>query len=224
MKIQNSALALLGFLTILVSSCQKEIDYAQWNPGNPGTGTPGTGGPGAGGPSDNSYIGDWKFKKMNVDLSGISEMTIGGFTQKSIVSLYFNSANETGTMKIDESTITGSGLGYTASSSTKIATYTDDVLVSTDSLPYEIQQSPSSKTIGYRAISADSLVTDAPLVDFDYPGMPPTTNIPVGVKLSWLGDTLVVTSGINMQQVDNSLGSPMTITTRVIQHVKFTRN
>lgn len=221
MKMRNSLFALLGSLAVLAVSCQKEIDYQDLGGNNPGTGNPGTGNP-----SNNSIIGDWKFKKMIVNIQTVADVTMSGTSQKTIGKMNFATTNEMGTLKIDATTFTASGIGYSVNSNMLISMYINGMLLSETPTPFQITQPPTDGSSNYTKISADSLSVDSPLVIVEYPGIPtgPVPNTPHGVKVGWLGDTLVLTERVHQEIVDNSLGIPLKSVVDGVQTVKLTKN
>lgn len=217
MKMRNSLFALLSTLAVVAVSCQKEVDYQDLGGDNPGTGNPGTGNP-----SNNSIIGDWKFKKLIVDMQQTIEFSAGGLTQKMISDMDLVSSNEAGTVKIDASTMVSTGITCASTSNVFIKTYVNGALVDQTTAPYSLQIPPSDGTVNYTKISNDSLAVQSSLIDIDYPGA--STGMPTGLKVSWLGDTLVLTSRIKQEQIDNSLGIPAKSTLDATQIMKLTKN
>jgi hypothetical protein len=222
MKMRNSLFALLGSLAVLAVSCQKEVDYQDLGGNNPGTGNPGTGNP-----SNNSIIGDWKFKKMIINIQTVGEVTMSGTSQKTVGKMNFATTNETGTLKIDATTLTASGVGYSVNSSMMMSMYVNGMLLSESPIPFQITQPPTDGSSPYTKIGTDSLVAESQLIKMDYPGIPDLTepaDIKHGLKVSWLGDTLVLTERVNQEMVDNSLGIPMKSVVNGTQTLKFTKN
>ncbi|HEX2847843.1 MAG TPA: hypothetical protein VHN59_14940 [Chitinophagaceae bacterium] len=220
MKMRNTLPFLLGSVLVLAVSCQKEVDYQNIGGNNPGTGDPGTGNP-----SNNSIIGDWKFKKMAVEVHIYSEVTSGGLTQKIIGDMPLStSTNETGILKIDAATMTASNIGYLFNSSMTTNMYANGMLVTSNTDPVQVNQAPSNRTTAYTKIGADSLVAETQLITIDYPGLPSIPDTQHGLKVSWLGDTLVLTERINQQTIDNSLGIPIQSSVKGLQTIKLVKN
>jgi hypothetical protein len=204
MRIAISKLLLLLSLIIAFTSCQKEINYATGN--GPG-GTGGTGGTG----NINSIVGDYDFVGMTAHTQSIVTVNTQGQQLKAITVSDYVTKNNIGTVKITSNEFINTGLGYSIDTIMNVKTYIDNVLFDDSDLPFVGSAPATSSTSPYVGVSADSItVTGAFGVSPDPSGNIPTG--PVGVKLSWSGDTLLLKVNTSFTQSITQGGVPGIIT------------
>ena len=194
-------LSILLTLIILFTSCQKEVNYANNN--NPGN----TGGTG----NSNDIVGDYDFVGLAAHTNSTVTVSELGQVIKSVTVSDYVSQNNIGTVKITSGQFISSGLGYSIDTTMNVKTYQDNVLFDDSDFPFVISVPASNTTSPYSRITADSIsVTGALGVAPDPSGSTPTG--PVGVKLSWSGDTLLLHVNTSFTQSVTQGGIPGTIT------------
>ena len=215
MKTKNLLLFLLGSIVILVSSCQKEVDYVDLggNNNNPGNGNP----------SGKSIIGNWKFVRMLLNMH-IKDVTDDGMLNlETIMDGGFVSFNEKGTLQIDASKMTGNGISYSVDTVFKAAFYSNGSLDDEMSMPWKYDAPVSNSSSQYQKISDDSIAVQGGVVDLDVPsGSTPIQ--PSGMKVSWSGDTLLLTTQVNKTETSNAGGVSSQTTYNLKQVVKLIKN
>lgn len=183
MRIKSVQIALLALVMIGAVACQKEVDYVDLppnnNPNDPGN------------PSGNrSIIGDWKFVKLTGVSTSITELTQDGVTMRNVSVTNVDSKDEKGTQRIDETTLTTTGVGYSMSSVVTGETFINGISTGAVSLPMNFTAPPTSGTSKYKKVTADSIYVEGGILNVDLQDQ--VSSLPVGAKISWLGDTLVL--------------------------------
>jgi len=210
MRMRTSKLFLLA-LILSVVSCQKEVDL------QPGVGS-GTGS--AGGGNTSSIIGDYDF--VGEAAHTVSTVTVSdqGQQLKGVTVSDYVTKNNVGTAKITSSEIIATGIGYSIDTMMNVKTYLDNVLFDDSDFPYMVTIPPTSSTSPYVRVTADSItVTTAFGVSPDPSGAAPSG--PVGVKLSWSGDTLLMKINSTFSQNVTQNGVPGVVTGTVIGVTKL---
>ncbi len=197
-------LLLLSSLIIAFTSCQKEINYAT------GNGTGGTGGTGGSG-NTNKIVGDYDFVGMVAHTQSTVTVNAMGQELKSITVSDYVTKSNIGTVKITSNQFITTGLGYSIDTIMNVKTYIDNVLFDDSDFPFVASVPATSSTSPYVRNSTDSItVTGAIGVSPDPSGNTPTG--PVGVKLSWSGDTLLLKVNTSFTQSITQSGVPGIIT------------
>jgi len=193
---------LLLSLIIVFTACQKEIDYATSN--NSG----GTGG--TGGTNNTSNIeGDYDFVNMAAHTESSVTVDASGIQVKAVTVSDYVTRSNTGTMKITADQLISTNLGYSIDTIINVKTYMDNVLFDDSDVPFTGTTPPSSSTSTYVRNSADSITVTGAIGVADPSGVTPTG--PVGVKLSWSGDTLLLKINSNFTQSVSQGGVPGTM-------------
>jgi hypothetical protein len=203
-------LLLFGLIIALVS-CQKEADF------QPGTGpSTGTGGGG----NTNNIVGDYDFVGMVAHTQSTVTVTDQGQQLKAITVSDYVTKDNVGTAKITSSEFIGTGIGYSIDTVMNVKTYIDNVLFDDSDVPYVGTVPPTSSTSPYTRVAADSItITGALGVSPNPSGAVPTG--PVGVKLSWSADTLMMHINSTFTQTVTQNGVPGVITGTVIGITKL---
>lgn len=175
---------LLLSLAIVFTACQKEVDYATGN--NTGN-TGGTGGTG----NTNNIEGEYDFVGTVAHTESLVTVSIPGQELKTLTVSDYATQNNTGTMKVTADQIIYTNLGFTIDTMMNVKTYVDNVLFDDSDVPFSGTQPASSSTSPYVRNSADSITVTGTVGVASGPSNPAPTG-PVGVKLSWSGDTLVL--------------------------------
>ena len=197
-------LLLLSSLIIVFTSCQKEVDFQTRNSSG---GTGGTGGTG----NTNDIVGDYDFVGMVAHTQSTVTVNAQGQQLKAITISDYVTKSNIGTVKITSNQFITTGLGYSIDTVMNVKTYIDNVLFDDSDVPFVASVPSSSSTSPYVRISADSItVTGALGVSPDPSGNTPTG--PVGVKLSWSGDTLLLKVNSSFTQSITQGGVPGIIT------------
>lgn len=201
MRMRTVKLSLLSFIVSLVS-CQKEVDL------QPGVGS-GTGSGGGGNTS--SVIGDYDFVGMVAHTQSTVTVSDQGQQLKAVTVSDYVTKNNVGTAKFTSSDFVGTGIGYTIDTMLNVKTYIDNVLFDDSDFPYVVTSPPANSTSPYVRVTADSItVTGAFGASTGPSGSTPTG--PVGVKLSWSGDTLFMKINSTFTQNVTQNGVPGVLT------------
>lgn len=204
----------------MLASCQKEVEIDLGDDiNNPGTGTGPNPQPGT---SDKSIEGNWRFVKMLITLNSTMEMPVSGISSKFVLSMSAPSSGEGGTLSIGATNMKTEGITYAINTTASLQMFAAGMPVGTDQLPVAILQPPAGNEVTYTRIGNDSLRTSAPLVNIEVEGFE-DLEMPIGGRIGWLKDTLVLTSLINQQYSDNSTGVTMTMSGNGKQVLKFVK-
>jgi hypothetical protein len=197
-------LLLLSSLIIVFTSCQKEVDFQTRNSSG---GTGGTAAPG----NTNNIVGDYDFVGMVAHTQSTVTVNAQGQQLKAITISDYVTKSNIGTVKITSNQFITTGLGYSIDTVMNVKTYIDNVLFDDSDVPFVASVPSSSSTSSYVRNSADSItVTGAIGVSPDPSGNTPTG--PVGVRLSWSGDTLLLKVKSSFTQSITQGGVPGIIT------------
>jgi hypothetical protein len=203
MRTTISKLLLVLNLIIAFSSCQKEVDYATGNgPGSSG----GTGGTG----NTNNIAGDYDFVGMVAHTQAVVTVNAQGQQLKAVTVSDYATKNNVGSVKITSNQIITSGLGYSIDTMMNVKTYIDNILLDDSDLPYIMSAPPSGSTSSYVRNSADSITVTGALGVPDPSGNTPSG--PVGFKLAWSGDTLLLKMNTSFTQSVTQSGVPGILT------------
>lgn len=195
---RTNKLLLVSGLIIALTSCQKEVNF------QPGTGTGGTA-------NTNNIVGDYDFVGMVAHTESTVTVTDQGGEIKAVTVSDYTTKQNVGTVKITNSDIITTGVGYSIDTIMNVKTYIDNVLFDDSDFPFAQTAPPSSSTSPYVRVNADSItVTGAFGVSPDPSGAIPTG--PVGVKLGWSGDTLLLRINSTFTQSSTQNGVPGTVT------------
>jgi hypothetical protein len=218
MKIQSTRkFLLISCVVIFLVSCQKEISIELGSQGNGGGG--GTGG-GTGG-NNTSIIGNWNFVGMVAHTNSSVSLTAGGDQLKTITTSDYVTQNNVGTMQITASQFISSNIAYSIDTTMHVKTYLNGVLFDEMDLPFVLTSPSSSSTSPYTRINNDSLTITGALGVPDPSGSTPTG--PVGVRISWSGDTLLLKVASSFTQTVTQGGVPATVTGSVTGITKLKR-
>ena len=200
MRTTTSAVLLLFSLIIVFTSCEKEVNYAISNsPDNSG----GTG-------NTNNIEGDYDFVGLVAHTESTITVSQAGQELKAITVSDYSTQSNVGTVTITTNQFISTGLGYSIDTIMNAKTYDNNVLVDDSNFPFVMSVPPTSSTSPYARNSTDSItVTGAIGVAPDPSGNAPTG--PVGVKLSWSGDTLLLHVNTSFTQTTTQGGVPATI-------------
>ena len=199
----RTATKLLLSLAILFTACQKEISYATDNTSNGSGGTGGTG-------NTNNVEGDYDFVAMSAHTESSITVDASGSEIKAVTISDYVTKENTGTMKITPDQFISSNIGYSIDTIVNIKTYLDNVLFDDSDVPFVGTTPPTNGTTPYVRNSADSITTTGFMgIPSDPSGAIPAG--PVGLKLSWSGDTLLLKVNTSFTQSVSQGGVPATM-------------
>ena len=209
MKMKHTHVILLALVMTGAVSCQKEVDYVDLgNTGNPTN------------PSQ-SITGDWKFVRMLLDMEMTDQSDDGFLKTEATIKGGFVSFNEKGTLKIESDKMTGNGIAYSVDTVYKFTASVNGIQDTEMEIPWKYDMPASNGSSSFKRITDDSLALTS---TFMSPDLPPTAGQavqPTGMRTSWSGDTLLLTTRVN-QTVDADDGSKTTFHLR--QVVKLLKN
>jgi hypothetical protein len=212
-KMKNAGLLLLVAVITVLSSCQKEASFEEGDP-DPGNG----GGGGGGGNNNASIVGNYKLVYESVYEKAVLEDNTGGFNTKLIIEGLYTLKNITGGDVQFTNTQFISNFGYTIDTTINSKMYIDGVLLSDQDLPIFTTAPPTTTTMGYVRNNADSLTMDAPPSVPNIPGGGPAPAIgPMGMRISWSGDTLILKSKLQFTAVTTG---PVAVTANTVMKLK----
>jgi len=183
-------------LIITLASCQKEINYAL---------------PNASPVPSNSVIGNYDFVGLMAHTEGTVTINDQGQTIKTVTVSDYVTKNNVGTAKITSNQVIGNGIGYSIDTTVNVATYINNILTEQLDVPFVATVPPANTISPYIQITADSIT-----VTGDFGVLPdPSGNVPtgpIGLKLSWLGDTLLLKVNSTFTQTVTQNGVPGVMT------------
>jgi hypothetical protein len=178
--------------TLALASCQKEINYALPN----ASAVPG-----------NSIVGDYDFVGLSAHTESTVTVTEQGQTIKTVTVSDYVTKNNVGTAKITFNQLIGTGIGYSIDTTVNVKTYINNVLSEQMDISFVGTVPPTNTVSPYLQITADSLTVTG---DFgvlpDPSGYVPTG--PLGLKLRWSGDTLLLKENLTFTQSVTQNGVP----------------
>jgi hypothetical protein len=210
MKNKNFLL-LICTTSILITSCQKEVDFQDLT------------NPGGGGNPNNSILGKWNFVGMTADIKSTIMAGSGINEEKAVSSYGFVSYNNKGTVTIDASKFTSVGIAYSLDTVVKTDLYLGGVLFDSFETDFQMDMPPSSGSVNYKAIGSDSIYFASGFITLDPSAGAggPQATIPTGSRLSWLSDTLVLKTIVAESRTQSINGIDTKVTNNVLQIVKL---
>lgn len=203
MRIRTSKLLLSLSLVAALASCQKEVNF-QLDSGSGG----GTGG--TGGNTTTNIVGDYDFVGLVAHTQSTVTVTDQGQELKSVTVSDYVTKNNTGTVKVTSSELITTNVAYSIDTMMNVKTYIGNLLMSDLDFPFALTAPTTSTSSPYVRNSADSItVTGTFGVSVDPTGNAPTG--PVGMKLSWSGDTLLLRVKATFSQTVTQGGVPGTV-------------
>ncbi len=197
-----SALIVFSAFTIF-TSCQKEVSVELGGSNN------GSGNGNGGGNTTTNIAGDYDFVGMHAHTLSTVTATVAGEVIKTVTESDYFSKNNIGTVKITASELINTNVGYSIDTTMHAKMYIDGALIDDSDYPFVATVPPTSSTSTYVRNSADSITATGSFGSTPDPtGNAPTG--PVGIKLSWSGDTLIMKSAATFTQNINQGGVPAT--------------
>ena len=174
--------------SLMFISCQKELSM------DSSLGLQGT----------SSLVGNWKFVGMHTKTQSIVEISDGIDILKSVTVSEYYSKNNTGTVVIDDSKMTGTNIGFEVDTVATAFTYENNVLVNTLSAPFSFIALPTNSVSPYVRVSQDSLYFSGGF--FASGSGSSTAAAPVGAKFQVKDDKIHLTYRITDFRVEDVMG------------------
>ena len=191
---------LLLFFLAFLFSCQKEVDLQDDN-NNTGAIT-------------TNIVGNYDFVGMLANTKSTVVAGTGLQQEKIITVSSYSSTNNSGTVAITTSQMNTTDIGYSIDGIAATEYYLGGVLLTSVDLPYSFTLPPTSGNSTYRRITNDSIYFDNGFISYDPTGSGnPTATMPIGAKLSWQGDTLLMRTVFKMTNVQDIGGGIMATVT-----------
>ena len=134
--------------------------------------------------------GTWTF--VGLRLTVTSTATVGN--EKAVTYTDYTTFNNAGTTVIEATKMTLTGFTYAIDAVSKTKYYLDGVLDDEWEVPVKVILSPYNGTSTYKQISTDSIYYEAGFIQASDGSATPQKSDAIGSTISWLGDTLVITS------------------------------
>jgi hypothetical protein len=199
MRLSTTPKLLLTFCIVLfIASCQKEISFDDPIINNPGGG--GTGG-------NTSIIGNWDFVGMTAHTKSTVTASVAGQQLKTVTVSDYITKNNTGSVNITSNQFISTGFSYSIDTIMNVKTYFDGVLFDDSDMPFVISVPASGSTSSYVRNSNDSITVTGSFGGSPNPSGNAATG-PVGLKLSWAGDTLIMKLASSYTQTITQGGIP----------------
>ena len=199
MRLTVTKTILLFFTTslLVLVSCQKEVDFQDGTQG---------GGSGGGGNSTQNIAGDYDFLGMTAHTVSTVTANVGGDQLKTVTTSDYVTKANTGTVKITSNQFITTNMSYSIDTMMNAKTYINGALFDDSNVPFQANLPPTSSTSDYVRINADSITVTGSFGAPNPSGQAPTG--PVGVKLSWSGDTLLMKVNTTITQTIVQQGIP----------------
>jgi hypothetical protein len=174
-------LLLIPVLSAFVISCQKEADLQ--NDG-PGTGT--------GSNNNRDIVGDYDFVGIDGDTKATIVFAPPLGNAKTVTSTKYTSTNNSGTIKITSDKLIYTDVAYSVNTTARTQIYLGNALLSEEDEPYEEENPATSGEETYVKNSNDSLTFTNAIFLADDPFQTNLPPAPMGARISWKGDTLLL--------------------------------
>jgi hypothetical protein len=205
MRLTKIFLVVAAF-SVALTSCQKEVGFADKDP-EPGGST-------------KSIIGDWSFVGMAGNNKTSSTISMGGDVMKSTLVVDYVTQNNAGTVKITNTDFIYTDLKYDINTTGNTKSYVNGILLMDKDMPIVMSAPPMSATNPYTRNTSDSItVIGSSLGSVGSPVAPVTA--PIGMKISWSGDTLVLKCRTAFTTTADYGGMPATIDASTVAVMKL---
>jgi hypothetical protein len=193
------------FFIVALASCQKEINYAI---------------PNASPVPSNSIVGDYDFVGLTGHTVSSVTVTDQGQTIKTVTVSDYVTKNNVGSTTITSNQFIGTGVGYSIDTTVNETTYVNNAQTAQFNVPFVGTVPPTNTISPYIQITPDSLT-----VTGDFGALPdPSGNVPtgpIGLKISWSGDTLFLKENSTFTQSVTQNGVPGVMTGTAIGVTKL---
>lgn len=179
---------LLFCCSLILISCQKELSMdSSLGPGG-----------------STSLNGNWKFVGMHVKTEAVIELNDGIDILKTMTISDYDTKQNTGTIRIDDTKLTSTNFGYEIDTHAKAWIYENGILTDSLLFPFNFIVPPSGASSTYTKVSADSIYFNGGQFA-GIAGTPPSAD-PTGVKLQFLDDKMLMTIKASDTEVQESSG------------------
>lgn len=166
--------------------------------------------------STGSEKGTWKLLNMHGITTSIVEITDGVDDVKSVTTSDYITDNNSGTLKFDGSTMTGTNIGYSMDAIAHALFYTNGVLDDSLDAPISAVIPPTNTSATYKKVAADSIYVNSGV--FTTVGTNGTTqSAGGGYKLAFSGDTMTMRATADQSKVELNSGLTQRTTYHAIQ-------
>lgn len=208
----NSKLTLVAFAvsSLLFVSCQKEYSLRDEDTGN--------------GPAPVDFKGTWNILQMASQGNNSSTTNLSGETFKSRLEYVYYTKNTVGRMLVDDQTFVAQDLGYTIDTTMTTKLYSNGSLITSIDVPFFLEMPPTSTTMTYRKIGADSIVLKGQIASIPSGGISvPAQAEEMGFRLMMSGDTLVMRGSSHFTLSQTVNGVPANYDVNLINLIKLKR-
>ncbi|HLY70372.1 MAG TPA: hypothetical protein VKR53_11635 [Puia sp.] len=168
--------------------------------------------------SANALSGSWNFTSLTSQTEASDEYNIGGDDFKDVTTSNYTSTDNAGTVNFSGGTAKSSGISYSVSTTLFLSSYEDNVLVDTTSSPFSSTVPSSGGTSTYKIIGTDSVFFAGGFVTSgDLTGGAPQPSTAIGYKFHVSGNTLIMTSAIAKDSIEDLGG----VSTQVHEAASF---
>ena len=175
---------LIPVITAFFISCQKEVDLQ--NDNNPGGGTGGTGN------NNKDIVGDYNFVGVDGDTKSTISMSTPIGDSKTITTAKYSSTNNSGTIKITADKFIYTDVAYSINTTQHVQLFLGSTSLGNQDLPYQEDSPASSGEEAYVKNNNDSLTFSNAIFVADNPFQGNVPPAPMGARISWKGDTLML--------------------------------
>ncbi|MCW3117708.1 MAG: hypothetical protein JWM28_1790 [Chitinophagaceae bacterium] len=154
-------------------------------------------------PVNSNIQGSYTFISLTAITTSTQIVTDGTTTDKTITRSNYTTKDNTGTLTIDASKMTSTGLSYRIDTMATADYYEDNVFIETYEVPFQFTVPTSSSTSEYKWVTSDSVYFASGTVFTDGVTSP---SGPSGARIKLEGDKLYVTGSNEQSSQDNSSG------------------
>ncbi len=151
--------------------------------------------------------GSWSFNGFHAKTLSSAQDTEAGIVFKTVTTSDYTTTNNAGTVNFAGTTMTGTGVAYSADMGIFVTDYEDGAIVDTFSTDLPITIPSTNSTTTFEVIGSDSIhFTSASLLGSAGNGSPASN----GAKFTVAGDLLTLTSNVIVDRIIDTLGTVIT--------------
>lgn len=203
-------------VAMLLTSCQKEVDFQDLNNSGPG-----------GSNSDIVLVGNWNFVGLSAKTNVGITVSQAGEELKGVALSDYATTSASGSLNVTATQFKFIQIGHTVDGSVTSETYLNGILFDSQTDPFHEVTDPSDETLDYVRNSNDSITFTNGIALLPDPGagggVSPVPTGPIGGKLSMSGDTLSVKIKTALSQTSNQGGIPAMIDVKLESVMRFKR-
>ena len=205
-------LLIVPVITAFFISCQKEVDLQ--NDNNQG----GTGGTGN---NNKDIVGDYIFAGVDGDTKTTLSVSTPLGASKTITTAKYASTSNSGTIKITADKLIYTDVAYSINTTQHVQLFLGSVSLGDQDLPYQEDSPASSGEEAYVKNSNDSLTFSNAIFVADNPFQTNVPPSPMGARISWKGDTLLLSIKQTFAGSISQQGTPADFTGSVVGVMKM---